>query len=105
MLVPLTGPWARSGLLEKLGAEMAIDDINTAGGIKALGGARLTLMQFDAGESPDKAKNAVQRNDVTRFVSGLRALLLRQPALGDPATNGESGIEDIANIVADHLAH
>ncbi|MBS0639388.1 MAG: ABC transporter substrate-binding protein [Acetobacteraceae bacterium] len=61
MLVPLTGPWARSGLLEKLGAEMAIDDINKAGGIKALGGARLTLMQFDAGESPDKAKDAAQR--------------------------------------------
>jgi len=61
MLVPLTGPWARSGLLEKLGAEMAIDDINRAGGIKALGGARLTLLQFDAGESPDKAKNAAQR--------------------------------------------
>src|SRR4051812_43332591 len=61
MLVPLTGPWARSGLLEKLGAEMAIDDINSAGGIKALGGARLKLMQFDAGDSPDKAKDAAQR--------------------------------------------
>jgi branched-chain amino acid transport system substrate-binding protein len=61
MLVPLSGPWARSGLLEKLGAEMAVDDINKAGGIKALGGARLTLMQFDAGDSPDKAKDAAQR--------------------------------------------
>jgi branched-chain amino acid transport system substrate-binding protein len=61
MLVPLTGPWARSGQLEKLGAEMAIDDVNAAGGIKALGGAKLKLMQYDAGESPDKAKDAAQR--------------------------------------------
>ena len=61
MLVPLSGPWARSGQLEKLGAEMAIDDVNAAGGIKALGGAKLKLMQFDAGESPDKAKDAAQR--------------------------------------------
>jgi hypothetical protein len=30
MLVPLSGPWARSGLLEKLGAEMAVEDVNQA---------------------------------------------------------------------------
>ena len=47
MLVPLSGPWARSGILEKLGAEMAIDDVNAAGGIKSMGGAKLRLMQFD----------------------------------------------------------
>ena len=37
MLVPLSGPWARQGILEQMGAEMAIDDVNKAGGIKALG--------------------------------------------------------------------
>ena len=47
MLVPLSGPWARSGLLEQMGARMAIDDVNAAGGIKALGGAKLKLMEFD----------------------------------------------------------
>jgi branched-chain amino acid transport system substrate-binding protein len=61
MLVPLSGPWARSGLLEKFGGEMAIDDINNAGGIKALGGAKLRLMQFDCGDSAEKAKDAAQR--------------------------------------------
>jgi branched-chain amino acid transport system substrate-binding protein len=61
MLVPLSGPWARSGILEQMGAEMAIEDINNAGGIKSLGGAKLKLMQFDAGDSSEKAKNAAQR--------------------------------------------
>ncbi len=61
MLVPLSGPWARSGILEKLGAELAIDDVNQAGGIKALGGAKLRLMSFDAGDSAEKAKDAAQR--------------------------------------------
>jgi branched-chain amino acid transport system substrate-binding protein len=61
MLVPLSGPWARSGILEKLGAELAIDDVNAAGGIRALGGAKLQLMQFDCGDSAEKAKNAAQR--------------------------------------------
>ena len=61
MLVPLSGPWARSGLVEQMGARMAIDDINAAGGIKALGGAKLTLIEYDAGDSSEKAKNAAQR--------------------------------------------
>src|SRR5215469_5007613 len=61
MLVPLSGPWARQGILEKLGAEMAIDDVNNAGGIKALGGAKLKLMQYDTGDSAEKAKDAAQR--------------------------------------------
>lgn len=61
MLVPLSGPWARSGLVEQMGARMAIDEINAAGGIKALGGAKLTLVEYDAGNSAEKAKNAAQR--------------------------------------------
>jgi branched-chain amino acid transport system substrate-binding protein len=61
LLVPISGPWARQGLLERLGAEMAIDDINNAGGIKALGGAKMKLVVIDAGDSAEKAKNAAQR--------------------------------------------
>jgi branched-chain amino acid transport system substrate-binding protein len=61
MLVPLSGPWARTGILEQMAAEMAIDDINNAGGIKSLGGARMKLVQYDAGDSSEKAKNAAQR--------------------------------------------
>jgi branched-chain amino acid transport system substrate-binding protein len=61
MLVPLSGPWARSGILEKFGAEMAIDDVNAAGGIKSLGGARLRLMEFDTQDTAEKSKDAAQR--------------------------------------------
>ena len=61
MMVPLSGPWARSGLLEQMGARMAIDDANAAGGIKSLGGAKLKLVEYDAGDSAEKAKDAAQR--------------------------------------------
>jgi len=61
MMVPLSGPWARSGLLEQMGARMAIDDVNAAGGIKALGGAKMKLVEFDAGDTAEKAKDAAQR--------------------------------------------
>jgi branched-chain amino acid transport system substrate-binding protein len=61
MLMPLTGPWARSGVLEQMGARMAVDDVNATGGIKSLGGAKLTMVEFDAGDSTEKAKDAAQR--------------------------------------------
>ena len=61
MLVPLSGPWARQGILEQMGARMAIDDVNEAGGIKALGGAKLKLVVYDTGDTAEKAKDAAQR--------------------------------------------
>ena len=61
MLVPLSGPWARSGILEKLGAEMAIDDVNSAGGIKSMGGAKLRLLPFDTQDTAEKSKDTAQR--------------------------------------------
>lgn len=61
MLVPLSGPWARQGILEQMGARMAIDDVNNAGGIKSLGGAKLKLVEFDTGDTAEKAKDAAQR--------------------------------------------
>jgi branched-chain amino acid transport system substrate-binding protein len=61
MMVPLSGPWARSGILEQMGARLAIEDINAAGGIKSMGGAKLKLLEFDAGDSAEKSKDAAQR--------------------------------------------
>ena len=61
MIAPMSGPWARQGELMKKGADMAIEDINRAGGIKSMGGARLRLLVVDAGDSAEKAKNAAQR--------------------------------------------
>ena len=61
LVVPLSGPWARQGILEQMGAELAIEDVNSSGGIKALGGAKLKLVLYDTGDSAEKAKNAAQR--------------------------------------------
>ena len=61
LVAPLSGRWARQGQLKKMGAEMAIDEINSQGGIKALGGAKLVLREADAGDSVEKAVSAAQR--------------------------------------------
>jgi branched-chain amino acid transport system substrate-binding protein len=61
LVAPLSGRWARQGQLKKMGAEMAIAEINAQGGIKALGGAKLVLREADAGDSVEKAVSAAQR--------------------------------------------
>src|SRR5687767_311331 len=61
LVVPLSGRWARQGQLKKMGADMAIAEINAQGGIKALGGAKIVLREADAGDSVEKAVSAAQR--------------------------------------------
>jgi branched-chain amino acid transport system substrate-binding protein len=61
LLAPMSGPWARQGQLMRLGADMAIDEINQSGGIRSMGGTKMELVVFDAGDSAEKAKNAAQR--------------------------------------------
>jgi branched-chain amino acid transport system substrate-binding protein len=61
LVAPLSGRWARQGQLKKMGAEMAIEEINSQGGIKALGGAKIVLREADAGDSVEKVVSAAQR--------------------------------------------
>jgi branched-chain amino acid transport system substrate-binding protein len=61
LLTPLSGPLARQGDLERIGAVLAVEDVNNAGGIKALGGAKLDLTIADAGGSVDQVTAAAQR--------------------------------------------
>ncbi len=77
MIAPLSGPWARPGQLIQMGAQMAVDEINAAGGIKSIGGAKLKLVVADAGDSAEKAKNAAQRliASETDLVGGTGAWL------------------------------
>ena len=43
MSAPMSGPWARQGQLLRMGADLAVEDINARGGIKSLGGAKLNI--------------------------------------------------------------
>jgi len=61
LIAPMSGPYARQGQVMKMAADMAIESINQQGGIKSMGGAKLKLSVFDAGDSVERAKNAAQR--------------------------------------------
>jgi branched-chain amino acid transport system substrate-binding protein len=49
LLEPLSGPFADNGKQARLGAELCTDQINKAGGIKSLGGAKIELVTKDTG--------------------------------------------------------
>ncbi|HEV8437506.1 MAG TPA: ABC transporter substrate-binding protein [Methylomirabilota bacterium] len=57
----VTGPLAEPGQACRLGAQMAADAINAAGGIKSMGGARLELLLGDTQSKPDVARAEAER--------------------------------------------
>lgn len=61
MIAHNTGPYADTGRLKTIGAKIAVDEINAAGGIKSLGGAKVELVIEDAGESVATAVQAANR--------------------------------------------
>jgi branched-chain amino acid transport system substrate-binding protein len=61
VLHPVTGFLAYSGGLSRLGAQMAIDDINAAGGIKSLGGTKLQAVLGDAQSKPEVGAAEVEK--------------------------------------------
>src|SRR6185436_13600864 len=58
---PVTGPLAEPGQACRIGAQMAADAINGAGGIKALGGAKLELVLGDTQTKPDVGRSEAER--------------------------------------------
>jgi len=61
ILQPVTGALAQDGEYGRLGAEIAIDEINAAGGLKALGGARIQMVFGDARSNPEGGTAEVER--------------------------------------------
>ncbi|WP_304307297.1 ABC transporter substrate-binding protein [Pseudacidovorax intermedius] len=61
VLHPVTGALAYSGQQCRAGALMAIEDINKAGGIKSLGGARLEALLGDAQSQPQAGAAEVEK--------------------------------------------
>ena len=61
VLHPVSGALSYSGQQGRLGATLAIDEINAGGGIKALGGAKIDPMLGDAQSTPDGGNAEVEK--------------------------------------------
>ncbi|MBC7706084.1 MAG: ABC transporter substrate-binding protein, partial [Rhodoferax sp.] len=61
LLHPVSGALAYSGGQSRLGGQMAIDEINAAGGIKAMGGTKLEALLGDSQSRPEVGVSEVER--------------------------------------------
>src|SRR5215510_4558527 len=61
VLHPVSGALSYSGQQGRIGAQMAIDEINAAGGIKAMGGAKIETMLGDAQSTPEGGNAEVEK--------------------------------------------
>jgi branched-chain amino acid transport system substrate-binding protein len=61
VLHPVSGALSYSGQQGRIGAEIAIEEINAAGGLKALGGAKIEAMLGDAQSTPDGGNAEVEK--------------------------------------------
>jgi branched-chain amino acid transport system substrate-binding protein len=79
VILPLSGANAQFGINSRNGIELVADEINAAGGVKALGGAKINLIVADATSTPTTAATAAQRlitqNQVTAILGAFASSL------------------------------
>lgn len=68
---PLSGPSASVGQQGKNARDMAVEEINAAGGIKSLGGAKLEMIYADSESKPEKGVAEAERLINTEKVNVL----------------------------------
>jgi branched-chain amino acid transport system substrate-binding protein len=61
VLEPMSGSLAHLGKLDKMGFEYVIDKINSSGGIKSMGGAKLEIVWGDSEGKPEVGISATER--------------------------------------------
>ena len=79
VVLPLSGANAQFGLNSRNGIELVAEEINAAGGIKALGGVKINLVVADATSTPTTAATVAQRlitqNEVTAILGAFASSL------------------------------
>ena len=78
LLHPVTGALSYSGQQGRIGASMAVDAINAAGGIKSLGGAKIDPILGDAQSTPEGGNAEVEKMnsaEVSAIVGGYASAI------------------------------
>jgi branched-chain amino acid transport system substrate-binding protein len=103
VIQPLSGANAQFGINCRNGIELVADEINAAGGIKALGGARINLVVSDATSNPTAASAVAQRlitqNELTAILGAYASSLTL--AISEVAARAD--IPFLTNSFADEI--
>jgi branched-chain amino acid transport system substrate-binding protein len=78
LLQPVSGALSYSGQQGRLGASLAVDEINAGGGIKGMGGAKIEPMLGDAQSTPDSGSAEVEKMNsagVSAIVGGYASAI------------------------------
>lgn len=105
LLHPVSGALAYPGSQSRLGAQWAIDEINAAGGIRSMGGAKLEAVLGDSQSRPEVGVSEVERMEqegVSCFV-GCYSSAIALPATQTAAKYGTPFMIDVG--VSDTLVN
>lgn len=100
--LPLSGPNAQFGISVRNGLELALADINGAGGIKSLGGAKVELVYADV-PAPNAAGAATQRLISQEQVVGLVGSFVSSVTLAVSEVAERAGVPMITHSFADQI--
>jgi branched-chain amino acid transport system substrate-binding protein len=103
MIHPVTGPLAFGGSQCRLGGQTAIDDLNAAGGIRSLGGAKFTAVPGDSQGKAEIASSLVDQM-AEQKVAGITGCYASNLALAATQTAAKYNIPfSIDSGIADSI--
>ncbi|NRG45904.1 ABC transporter substrate-binding protein [Bacillus sp. CRN 9] len=99
-LHPLSGGLANEGQEMRDAARLAVKEVNEAGGIKSLGGAKVELIEADHEGAPEKGMSEIQRLDREKVVGVIGAYSsgVTLPATQEAERAGIPFVVDIATV-------
>jgi branched-chain amino acid transport system substrate-binding protein len=101
LVYPTSGVWKTQGENSLRGAQLAIEDINAAGGI--LGGRKLVARVADAGNDPQTAASAARQLLQRNKVAALLGAYLSSYTLTVSTVAERAGVADVTQSFSDEL--
>jgi branched-chain amino acid transport system substrate-binding protein len=100
----LSGSNADAGIQDLNAAQLAVDDINAAGGIKALGGAKIKLVVVDMTSDPKNAASTAERTFSTEKVVAAKCPGISGVALPMLPIAEKAQVPVICNSINDQIS-
>ncbi len=100
---PLTGPWAENGTNSLHGMQVGVEHVNADGGIKAMGGAKLEVVQGDCQADPALAASVARRLLGVDKVTALFGCYLSSYTLTASTEAEKAGVPMFTNSFLDTL--
>jgi branched-chain amino acid transport system substrate-binding protein len=103
VIQPLSGANAQSGVNCRNGIELVADEINAAGGIKALGGAKINLVVSDSTSNPTIAPAVAQRLIAQNELSAVLGAYVSSLTLAISEVTARADIPFLTMAFADEI--